>query len=136
MSENGCVRPLGPWLVVLLTLGTQACRASRPDASRQQALYVAAVGLELGVRHLREVCADPQRARALLTALELGEVPVPGFERPTTTAMGLPIGGSLTIRLKALPGEPESVLVHSTGESGGITQVRDLRVHCAGGASL
>src|SRR5258708_14969955 len=134
--ENGGMYRLAQVLVVLQALAvTEGCRASRPDASTQQALYVAEAGLEVGVRHLREVCADAQRAGGLLEALGHGEVPVPGFERPTSTAMGIPISGSLMIRLRAIPGSSDSVLVHSTGESGGITQVRHMRVTCARGGS-
>src|SRR5258708_32856142 len=83
--ENGGMYRLAQGLVVLQALAvTEACRASRPDASTQQALYVAEAGLEVGVRHLREGCAGAQRAGGLLQALGPGAGPRTWCGRPNS----------------------------------------------------
>ena len=111
-----------------LTLG---CRGARQHDSRQQALFVAEAGVEVAKLHLREACADPHRREALFRQLAAGELAIPGFATPATTALGHPLGGTLTLRVRAVADATNTMLVRATGESRGVTQVVEVRLQCS-----
>jgi len=119
------------WLVAALQLFMLlSCSRSRTYQDGQEALYAAEAGLEIGKLHLAEVCKSTSALGELRNRATNGEVPLPGYEQPSNKVLGQTIGGSVSVRLRAIEQEPTAWLVVSTGERSGTKRVVQARVSC------